>query len=199
VTDAAGTTDEMAELRMTSVAALWRRLDVPGHDACRLDVELDGWRLHGTAVFRLDGVPVRLDYRVECDRSWRSRSASVEGWVGARSIEIVIVRADDGRWLLNGAAAQGLDDCIDVDFGFTPATNALQLRRIALAVGDAADVPVAWLDVPAGTLLRLEQRYHRVTDVRYEYAAPRFGYHAELEVSPAGFARRYPGLWELED
>ena len=184
---------------MTSVAALWRRLDVPGHDACRLDEEPDGWCLHGTAVFRLDGAPARLDYRVASDRSWRSRSASVEGWVGAQPIEIVIARAGDGRWLLNAAPVQGLEDCVDVDFGFTPATNLLQLRRIALAAGEAADVPVAWLDVPAGTLLRLEQRYRRITDVRYDYEAPRFAYRAELEVSPVGFARRYPGLWELED
>ena len=184
---------------MTSAAAFWRRLDVPGHDACRLDEEPDGWRLHGTAVLRLDGAPARLDYRVECDRSWRSRSASVEGWIGARPIEIVIERADDGRRLLNGAAVQGLDDCIDVDFGFTPATNLLQLRRIALAVGDAADAPVAWLDVPAGTLVRLEQRYHRLTDERYSYDAPRFAYHADLEVTPDGFVRNYPGLWALED
>ena len=182
---------------MTSITALWRRLDVPGHDACRLDDEADGWRLHGTAVFHLDGAPARLDYRVECDRSWRCCSANIQGWVGTQAVGTATVRRDD-RWLLNEAPMQGLDDCIDVDFGFTPATNALQLRRLALAVGEAADVPVAWLDVPAGTLLRLEQRYHRLTDERYAYEAPLFGYHAELEVSPDGYVRRYPGLWEIE-
>ena len=183
---------------MTSVAALWRRLDLPGHDACRLDEKTDGWHLHGTAVFRLDGQPARLDYHVDCDRAWRSRSAGVRGWVGALSVGIAVEHRDD-RWLLNHAPVQGLDDCVDVDFGFTPATNLLQLRRVALAIGDTADVPVAWLDVPAGTLLRLEQRYHRIADARYAYAAPRFGYHAELEVSAEGFARRYPGLWEVVD
>ena len=183
---------------MTSVAALWRRLDVPGHDACRLDEETDGWRLHGTAVFHLDGQPARLDYHVHCDRVWRSCSASVRGWVGALPVDIAVVRLGD-VWRLNDAPVKGLEACVDVDFGFTPATNLLQLRRIALAIGEAADVPVAWLDVPAGTLLRLEQRYHRLAEDRYAYDAPRFGYHAELEVSPDGFARRYPGLWALED
>jgi len=183
---------------MTSIVALWRRLDAPGHDACRLDEEADGCRLRGTAVLRLDGSPARLDYRVDCDRSWRSRSASVRGWVGAQLVDIAIVRRGSD-WLLNDAPVPALDDCVDVDFGFTPATNVLQLRRIALAIGEAADVPVAWLDVPAGTLLRLEQRYHRLAADRYVYAAPRFGYHAELLVGPEGFARHYPGLWKLED
>ena len=183
---------------MTSTAALWRRLDVPGHDACRLDETEHGFHLHGAAVLRLDGSPARLDYRVECDRSWRSRVANVHGWVASQEIDVTIAHRDE-RWLLNGVPVQGLDDCIDVDFGFTPATNLLQLRRIALSVGDTADVPVAWLDVPAGTLLRLEQRYHRLAEDRYAYDAPRFGYHAELEVRRDGFARRYPGLWELEE
>ncbi len=197
---------------MTSVAAFWRRLDVPGHDACRLDEVEDGWRLHGTAVFRLEGGPTRLDYRVDCDRVWRARTASVDGWVGAQPIAIAIARAADGRWLLGGAPVSGLDDCVDVDFGFTPATNVLQLRRVALAEGEAASVPVAWLDVPANTLERLEQRYRRLTDATYGYEASwevqvriarlaalaRDDYHAVLETTPEGFARRYPGLWELE-
>ncbi len=215
---------------MASTTALWRRLDAPGHDACRLDEVEDAWRLHGTAVFRLDGTATRLNYRVDCDRVWRARTASVDGWVGAQPIAIAIARAADGRWLLGGAPVSGLDDCVDVDFGFTPATNVLQLRRVALAEGDAASVPVAWLDVPANTLDRLEQRYHRLNDTTYDYEAswkvqvqiPRLAalarddrsaalarddrsaalarddYHAVLETTPEGFARRYPGLWELE-
>jgi uncharacterized protein len=183
---------------VTSIAALWRRLDVPGHDACRLDEVEDGWLLQGTAVFHLDRAPTRLDYFVDCDRAWNARTASVEGWVGAQPIAITIDHTGDGQWLLDDVPVPGLDDCIDVDFGFTPATNLLQLRRIALAVGEAASVPVAWLDVPANTLERLEQRYHRLTDTTYDYESPRFSYHAWLETTPAGFARRYPDLWELE-
>jgi len=187
------------ELRLTSIAALWRRLDAPGHDACRLDETEDGWRLHGSAVFRLDGAPTRLDYRVECDGAWRARGASVEGWIGAQPIAITIARAEDGRWLLDDVPVSGLEDCVDVDFGFTPATNLLQLRRVALAVGEAAFVPVAWLDVPANTLERLEQRYHRLTGATYDYESPRFSYHAVLETTAEGFARRYPDLWALEE
>ena len=215
---------------MASMTALWRRLDAPGHDACRLDEVEDGWRLHGTAVFGMDGAATRLDYRVDCDRGWCARTASVDGWVGAQPIAIRIARDVAGGWLLDDVAVPALADCVDVDFGFTPATNVLQLRRVALAVGAAANVPVAWLDVPANTLERLEQRYHRLTDATYGYEAswevqgqiPRLAalarddgsasfarddgsaalgrdaYHAVLETTPEGFARRYPGLWELE-
>jgi uncharacterized protein len=64
--------------------------------------------------------------------------------------------------------------------------------------GQAADVPVAWLDVAAGTLEVLPQRYERRSEAAYWYEAPRFDYAALLEVSPAGFIQRYPGLWEAD-
>ena len=184
---------------MTITSVLWRRLDVPGHDVCRLVEQADGWLLHGTAVYRLEGAPVCLDYRVACDTSWCTRTASVHGWIGMETVATDIARTTDGRWLLNDVDVSGLEDCVHVDFGFTPSTNLAQLRRAALAIGASADVPVAWLDVQSGALTRLEQRYRRVTETSYDYDAPRFEYHAVLEVDPIGFVRRYPALWEMEE
>jgi hypothetical protein len=91
-----------------------------------------------------------------------------------------------------------LDGCADLDLGFTPATNLLQLRRLALAPGQAADVAVAWLDVAGGTLEVLFQRYERRSTATYFYAAPRFDYSAVLIVDATGFIHRYPGLWEVD-
>jgi hypothetical protein len=88
--------------------------------------------------------------------------------------------------------------CVDLDLGFTPATNLLQLGRLALTEGQAADAPVAWLDVSAGTLEVLSQRYERRSATTYWYEAPGFGYAGLLEVAPTGFITRYPGLWEAE-
>lgn len=100
--------------------------------------------------------------------------------------------------MLNGVAVDGLDHLVDLDLGFTPATNLPQLRRVPLAAGEAAEVPVAWLDMPAGRLGLLPQRYERRSESVYWYEAPTVGYAALLEVDPSGFIRRYPGLWEAE-
>ena len=59
---------------------------------------------------------------------------------GLRSKETAV-----GAWTLNGQNMPGLRDCIDLDFGFTPSTNLLQLRRLALECGQVADAPAAWL------------------------------------------------------
>lgn len=177
---------------------LWRRLEAPGHDACRL-LQGDGsWRLEGMAAFQHEGVPACVAYELECDGEWRTRKGAVQGWVGALPLDFRITRTLEGIWSLNGQTVAGLDGCVDLDLGFTPATNLSQLRRVALEVGQTADVPVAWLDVPVGTLEKLHQRYERRTRETYWYESPRFDYFALLQVNETGFVEKYPALWEAE-
>jgi hypothetical protein len=97
---------------------------------------------------------------------------------------------------MNGQMIDSLADCVDLDFGFTPATNVVQLRRLSLAIGERVAVSVAWFDLETATLRRLPQTYQRLSDDRYAYEAPSVGYAAELEVGSSGIVRRYPGLWE---
>jgi uncharacterized protein len=183
---------------MTAILMLWRRLDTPGHEACRLEESDAGWQLEGTAVFLHDGVPAQLTYQVACDPAWCTQEGQVRGWLGGQSVEFTLVRTATGVWSLNGAVVPGLERLADLDLGFTPATNLPQLRRVALAQGQAVDVPVAWLDVVAGTLAVLPQRYERRTEATYWYEAPSVHYAGLLEVTSTGFIRRYPGLWEAE-
>jgi len=113
-------------------------------------------------------------------------------------VKLAIVALPGQRWSLNGAEQARVTGCIDVDLNFTPATNLIQLRRLALRVGDKADAPAAWLRFPDVVLERLEQHYGRVELNRYEYQAPSVGYAAPLDVTDIGFVTRYPGLWEVE-
>jgi hypothetical protein len=179
-------------------SALWRKLDAPGHDACRLRQLADGWELDGTSVFLSNGTAARVNYQIVCDASWRTRHGHVQGWIGERDYDIVVVRTEKGRWELNNVAVPGLEGCLDLDYGFTPATNFLQLRRVALREREAADVPVVWLNTPADKPELLHQRYERRSQLTYWYEAPTVGYAGLLEMSAEGFISRYPGLWEME-
>lgn len=69
---------------------LWRRLDQQGHDACRFTPTAQGWTIEGTAVFEHKGTAANLAYRLFCDRSWQSRSASVSGWIGDRPLDLTL-------------------------------------------------------------------------------------------------------------
>jgi hypothetical protein len=177
----------------------WRRLDTLGQDRCRLVQLTDGWSLEGIAAFIHEGIAAQLTYRVCADAQSQTTSGAVQGWVGDRSIVAHVERSAAGKWKLNGKEAPQMAGCADLDLGFTPATNLFQLRRIALKIGEAADVPVAWFDVDSESLERMEQRYERRDEAHYWYDSPGFHYHALLEVDEVGFVVRYPKLWVAEE
>ena len=92
---------------MGAAFVLWRRLDTPGHDACRLARSAAGWQIDGTAVFREDGVPARLDYQVGCDFEWVTAQGYVRGWLGVQTVEFTFVRSAGGVWTINGVVIPG--------------------------------------------------------------------------------------------
>jgi hypothetical protein len=180
-----------------SISALWRRLDTMGHDAALITPSDNGWSLTGTAVFQHDDGPACLNYRVELDERWITQRGVISGFLHAQPIDFVITRRSD-EWFINGKLQAGLGHLDDLDFGFTPATNLQQLRRMQLEVGESAELPVAWLDASAADLVELPQRYLRRDRTSYDYEAPSVPYRATLEIDQSGFVKRYPGLWELE-
>lgn len=178
--------------------AFWECLYTAGHDAAALERRgLDGFLLHGMAVFRHDDGPARVNYAVEIDGDWQSRRGQVTGWLAGRQFDHVIERRAEG-WYLDGRH-QGLTHLVDLDFGFTPATNLQQLHRAALEPGQAADIPVAWFDLTQTGLIELPQHYARLDGAAYRYASPQGPYEAVLEIAPSGFVRLYPGLWRMAE
>jgi hypothetical protein len=157
-----------------------------------------GWQIDGEAVFLHAGVPAVLRYSVACDADFVSNAGRVRGWVGEETLELTLDSPRPGRWTLNGEHESAVDGCVDLDLGFTPATNLLPLRRLSLSIGKSARITSAWLDIATGRLEPLVQVYDRRTEDSYWYEAPRFGYAASLEVTPEGFVRLYPALWQME-
>jgi len=178
----------------------WRRLDVPGREEARVARVATGWRLTGEVACEEEGVAASLHYRIDCDASWVTRSALVEGEVGGRAIPIALDADGDGRWSRDGAPLPELDGALDVDLGFTPATNTLPIRRLALAVGETRQVRSAWLRFPDVRLEPLEQTYTREAESVYRYRALLDGeqFTARLETDAFGRVRLYEGLWIAE-
>jgi len=177
---------------------LWRGFTWPGHEACRLFFRASLWRLEGTAVFSHAQQPCRLDYQITCDAAWWTVSANVAGWVGASVIDIQIRTEPNGRWWLNKEEQRHVRGCTDIDLNFSPSTNLLPIRRLDLAIGEAADVKAAWLRFPSFTLEPLPQRYHRLDETTYRYESAGGQFVADLKVNGAGFVVDYPGLWKAE-
>lgn len=179
-----------------SVHVLWRRLDTPGHDAAFLTRTDTGWALEGTAVFRHEAGPAAIRYAVDIDPSWIPRRGTVRGRLAGGEVDHVISREPDG-WHLDGRPV-GLGHLLDLDFGFTPATNLQQLRRTAPAPGATVEFSVAWFDLGETTLTELPQIYTCRDARTFDYRSPQSGYEAVLELADTGFVRNYPQLWTMD-
>jgi hypothetical protein len=179
--------------------ALWRRRDLPGHESCRVIALEDGWRIAGTAVFLHERQACRLDYTIDCDATWRTLAAKVSGWVGKRDVEVEVLREASGEWRLDGRDCPEVAGCVDIDLNFSPFTNTLPIRRLALKVGEAAPVRAAWLRFPSFALEPLEQSYERLDKNLYRYESAGGRFVASVGVDDHGLVTDYGEIWAREE
>lgn len=179
---------------------IWRRLDVPGREEARIARTETGWHLTGHVTVEEGGIAARLRYVIDCDPAWRTRSAVIDGDAGGAAIRFELNADGGGQWTLNGKPMDAFTGALDVDLGFTPATNTLPIRRLGLGIGDSAPVRSAWLRFPELRLEPLDQTYTRETERSYQYRALVDGepFVARLDVDGFGRVLRYEGLWEAE-
>jgi hypothetical protein len=178
---------------------LWRRLDQPGHEACRLTSLENDCQVSGTAVFAHERQACRLDYSIACDTGWQTLSAEVWGWVGGRSICVEVAREASGLWRLNGSECPEVAGCTDVDLNFSPSTNSLPIRRLDLKIGQTVSVRAAWLRFPSFALEPLEQSYERLDARTYRYTSAGGRFTARVGVDELGLVTEYGEIWAREE
>lgn len=174
----------------------WTRQDQPGSEYAELR-ELDGgWEFAGSVVVTEEGVPYLAEYTIHCDSRWMTREARIlmRGGGAPRSL---VLRVDARqRWWQGDEEVPRFRGCMDVDLGFTPSTNTLPMRRLALPVGASSEVTAAWVRMPDLALLTLPQRYTRLAPTRFRYESRGGSFVAELETDELCLVTRYPPAWE---
>lgn len=85
---------------------------------------------------------------------------------------------------------------MDIDVSATPFTNTLPIRRLGLAPGEAREILVAYVAVPALVPEPVWQRYTCLeAGRRYRYEGLFRSYVGELSVDADGLALDYPGTF----
>lgn len=176
---------------------LWKRLDRAGADACRVRRIETGWVIEGAATFFEGDMVASLSYQLLCNAAWETRSADVHGWIDGQDWRLQVQRRPDG-WVMDGSALGFGEGLLDIDLGFTPASNTNAIRRLALDIGDRIETTALWLDTDDWTLKPLLQTYERISPTSIAYTSPEHGYKATLQVNAFGIVLEYPGLWKAE-
>lgn len=171
---------------------------MPGHDACQISRNERGYTLRGVAAFLETTRICQLRYEVIADSQFRTKRAVVTGFLGKTEVNLRIRSSRSGEWVINAVAQPKLFGLVDLDLGFTPATNFLPIRRLSLDIGEEADAPAAYLSIPHLKFGVLPQRYKRLSRDEYEYESPSADYLGNLSVSMHGVVMSYPGVFEVE-
>jgi hypothetical protein len=157
-----------------------------------------GVRLSGHTAAVEDGRAYVVRYEIDVDDRWHTVGAQASGWTDDGAHEATITSDGAGHWLVDGEPRPDLDGIDDVDLESSACTNTLPIHRQALAVGEGAEAPAAYVRWPDLRVERLEQRYQRAPDEagrrRYEYESPRFGYAGRLTYDAYGLILDYPGI-----
>lgn len=139
-----------------------------------------------------EGEPWRISYAIDLDAEGRTRAVAVEA-DGAAPVSVALVADGAGRWLRDGHVVIDSPDALDVDLGFSPSTNTLPIRRLGVAVGESAEIAVAWVLFPSFEVEYGGQIYTRLGERRWRYQST--GFDAELTVDEDGLVESY-SEWE---
>lgn len=106
-------------VNLENKSILWRRLDQPGHEFCRLYFKNSNCNLRGTAIFSYNKLPCMLNYFIICNAKWKTLSAEVYGWIADNIINIGLLVDSNNIWRINGKECLDVEGCIDIDLAFS--------------------------------------------------------------------------------
>jgi uncharacterized protein len=180
-------------------SAVWKRLDRPGRDAALLQARAGGWLLRGAVAFDHELGPAAVAYEVQVNARLETTRGVLSGFLGEATVRHEILR-DKRGWRLDGVEVDGMERLVDLDYGFTPATNVLQLMRMSLPPGETAELPVAWFDLDSMALTELPQTTN-AAGMRPIGMRPRrfpIGRSSKLRRTASSSPTRVSGAWSPE-
>jgi hypothetical protein len=135
------------------------------------------------------------EYEIACGIDWRVRSVSI--FEKTTNCQLAISSDGAGNWTNeSGEAIEAIQGCIDIDFRATPFSNTFPIRRLQLAVGEAATITVVYINAPDLKLSRERQIYTRLSEHTWKFEQPSADFIATITVDSDGLVVDYPGLFK---
>jgi hypothetical protein len=183
---------------LTPHALCWRRIMDNNSLEYAVAQPLEvGVELAGTIVAIHNDTPLEVQYSIECDDQWQTRSVSIEQRLGLERSSLSIAVDTTGKWIDHRTGSiDAVTGCLDVDLELTPITNTLPVNRLNLAIGQVEEIAVAWIRFSPLEIVRARQSYERLSEQTYRYRSLGSGFTADIDVDEIGLTVRYQGIWE---
>ena len=147
---------------------------------------------------KLEGEPIAVRYRIQCDSRWRVRKAEIARIGDDRTVELASDGA--GNWVdRSGATQPHLQGAIDIDISVTPFTNTFPIRRLKLQQDQSAEILVVYISLPTLDVITDRQRYTCLDTRHYRYESVDSDFNRDIEVDEHGLVTTYPGLFRRLD
>jgi hypothetical protein len=148
-------------------------------------------RAHGQGV-------LRGGYTLVLDKQFRMLEIRimVEQQPGSMAA-LHLLGTGDGTWTdADERRFPELDGCIDVDIQWSPLTNTLPVRRLAMQPHSETDITVAYIGLPSLTVHPVRQHYARVDERTVRYSSETRDFVRDLTLDSDGFVVEYPDLFD---
>lgn len=179
---------------------MWRSLDGNKFEHVLVKSNEEGFLADGLMVHIDADTSFRLRYHIQCDSAWQVRQVKLQRL--DESDQQLILNSDGiGNWVnKDGARIEALDGSRDIDIYFSPFTNTLAIRRLALQEGKSAQTQVVFISVPELSFSIARQQYTFIKDSGenglYEYESLTSGFKTRLPVDRDALLLEYPGFFE---
>jgi hypothetical protein len=157
----------------------------------------EGFNFQGQLILASDR-PYWIRYEIQCDSSWNTRSVQLTFVSGNSRSEARFQVKPRGRWWRENREIPELRGCLDVDLGFSPATNTLPIRRLNLKQNESGHLAAAWIRLPDQPVVPLEQIYTNLGGRNFRYQSVPSGFTADITVDHLGLVAKYSKGWIRE-
>ena len=164
-------------------------------ESCRLSATSGLHLFEGTVLTIIEDQPAELRYDVIASPRFESHAARIRVQRGHDQRTVEMSRDGENHWAINGTVHPEFDGLVDLDLGFSPATNTLAIRRLNLGIGESAELTAVWLRFPGLDTRLLPQRYTRTGADTYRYESHNGEFTADLLVDEQGLVVNYDKYW----
>jgi len=174
---------------------LWTGLEYDSLENCLLTRSAQGLVVEAVIVGLYQEQIYTVEYRLHSNFDWQVLELELKTQLSGVRESILLQRDHQGNWQENGSLVPGLKGCTDVDISLTPFTNSLPINRLQLAVQQAQEIRVVYVDILHQEIKPVRRHYTRLSDHQYKFENVPNDFEALITVDDLGLVVNYPQLF----